>query len=294
MGRPTLNSPVETFLQTLINGLLAAGVYALVASGLALAVGVVSIVNFAHGEFLMIGAFVSYFLFTAQGLDPLIALGVAAIAVFAVGAVSYYGLIRPVLAAPELNQMLLTFGLSIALQNLALLLFGADTRVVSPPYQGSTIRLLGLSFGVVPFVSFGLSVILLGGLYGFLGRTRLGFAVRAVAQNRLAPGLLGIETQRIYLIAFGLSAALAGVAGVMLSVMLYASPTIGFAYTLKAFAIIVMAGLGNLRGVIPAATALAMAEAFVSTYVPGGGGWVEAVFFLVIFVSLTYRSWRLR
>jgi branched-chain amino acid transport system permease protein len=285
---------VETFLQTLINGLLAAGVYALVASGLALAVGVVRIVNFAHGEFLMIGAFVSYFLFTAQGLDPLIALGVAAIAVFAVGAVSYYGLIRPVLAAPELNQMLLTFGLSIALQNLALLLFGADTRVVSPPYQGSTIRLLGLSFGVVPFVSFGLSVILLGGLYGFLGRTRLGFAVRAVAQNRLAPGLLGIETQRIYLIAFGLSAALAGVAGVMLSVMLYASPTIGFAYTLKAFAIIVMAGLGNLRGVIPAATALAMAEAFVSTYVPGGGGWVEAVFFLVIFVSLTYRSWRLR
>jgi branched-chain amino acid transport system permease protein len=285
---------VETFLQTLINGLLAAGVYALVASGLALAVGVVGIVNFAHGEFLMLGAFVSYFLFSARGLDPLIALGVAAIAVFAVGAVSYYGLIRPVLAAPELNQMLLTFGLSIALQNLALLLFGADTRVVSPPYQGSTISLLSLSFGVVPFASFVLSVVLLGGLYWFLGRTRLGFAVRAVAQNRLAPGLLGIETQRIYLIAFGLSAALAGIAGVMLSVMLYASPTIGFAYTLKAFAIIVMAGLGNLRGVIPAAIVLAMAEAFVSTYVPGGGGWVEAVFFLVIFISLTYRSWRFR
>ncbi|WP_018465903.1 branched-chain amino acid ABC transporter permease [Calidithermus timidus] len=285
---------METFLQTLINGLLAAGVYALVASGLALAVGVVGIVNFAHGEFLMLGAFVSYFLFSARGLDPLIALGVAAIAVFAVGAVSYYGLIRPVLAAPELNQMLLTFGLSIALQNLALLLFGADTRVVSPPYQGSTISLLSLSFGVVPFASFVLSVVLLGGLYWFLGRTRLGFAVRAVAQNRLAPGLLGIETQRIYLIAFGLSAALAGIAGVMLSVMLYASPTIGFAYTLKAFAIIVMAGLGNLRGVIPAAIVLAMAEAFVSTYVPGGGGWVEAVFFLVIFISLTYRSWRFR
>ncbi|RIH87383.1 branched-chain amino acid ABC transporter permease [Calidithermus roseus] len=285
---------METILQTLINGLLAAGVYALVASGLALAVGVVGIVNFAHGEFLMLGAFVSYFLFAAQGLDPLIALGVAAIAVFVAGAISYYGLIRPVLAAPELNQMLLTFGLSIALQNLALLLFGADTRVVSPPYQGSTISLLGLSFGVVPFASFVLSVALLGGLYWFLGRTRLGFAVRAVAQNRLAPGLLGIETQRIYLIAFGLSAALAGIAGVMLSVMLYASPTIGFAYTLKAFAIIVMAGLGNLRGVIPAAIVLAMAEAFVSTYVPGGGGWVEAVFFLVIFVSLTYRSWRFR
>jgi branched-chain amino acid transport system permease protein len=132
----------------------------------------------------------------------------------------------------------------------------------------------------------------LGALYGFLDRTRLGLAVRAVAQNRLAPGLLGIETRQVYLLAFGLSAALAGVAGVMLSVMLYASPTVGFAYTLKAFAIIVMAGLGNLRGVVPAAVILAMAEALVSTYVPGGGGWVEAVFFLVIFVALTWRSWR--
>jgi len=283
---------MELLLQTLLNGVLAAGVYALVASGLALAVGVVGIVNFAHGEFLMIGAFVSYLLFAARGIDPLVSLGVAAVAVFLVGAISYYGLIRPVLSAPELNQMLLTFGLSVLLQNLALLLFGADTRVVSPPYQGATLSLGGLSFGVVPFAAFGLSLLILLGLYWFLGRTRLGFAVRAVAQNRLAPGLLGIETQQVYLLAFGLSAALAGIAGVMLSVMLYASPTVGFAYTLKAFAIVVMAGLGNLQGVLSAALALAMAEALVSTYVPGGGGWVEAVFFLVIFAVLTWRSWR--
>ncbi|RIH85083.1 High-affinity branched-chain amino acid transport system permease protein LivH [Meiothermus luteus] len=283
---------MELLLQTLINGVLAAGIYALVASGLALAVGVVGIVNFAHGEFTMLGAFIAYLLFVGSGLDPLVSLGLAALVLFLVGSLTYYGLIRPVLGAPELNQMLLTFGLSVALQNLALLLFGANTRVVSPPYQGSTIHLLGLSFGVVPFASFVLSVVLLGGLYWFLGRTRLGLAVRAVAQNRLAPGLLGIEKERIYLLAFGLSAALAGVAGVMLSVILYASPTVGFAYTLKAFAIIVMAGLGNLGGVVPAAVALALAEALVSTYLPGGGGWVEAVFFLVIFATLTWRSWR--
>lgn len=285
---------MELFLQTLINGLLVAGVYALVASGLALAVGVVGIVNFAHGEFLMIGAFVSYLLFTYQGLDPVLSLGIAALVVFVVGAVSYYGLIRPILSAPELNQMLLTFGLSIALQNLALLIFGGDTRVVSPPYQASTVTLGGLSFGLVPLVSFLLSVVLISGLYWFLGRTRLGFAVRSVSQNRLAPGLLGIEKEQIYLLAFGLSAALAGIAGVMLSVTLNASPLVGAAYTLKAFAIIVMAGLGNLRGVVPAAIMLALAEAFVSTYIPGGGGWVEAVFFLVIFASLTWRSWRIR
>ncbi|MCL6526182.1 MAG: branched-chain amino acid ABC transporter permease [Thermaceae bacterium] len=283
---------MELLLQTLLNGMLSAGVYALVASGLALAVGVVGIVNFAHGEFLMIGAFISYLLFASRGVDPLVSLGVAAVAVFLIGAISYYGLIRPVLSAPELNQMLLTFGLSVLLQNLALLLFGADTRVVSPPYQGSTLSLGGLSFGGVPLAAFVLSVLILLGLYWFLGRTRLGLAVRAVAQNRLAPGLLGIETQRVYLLAFGLSAALAGVAGVMLSVMLYASPTVGFAFTLKAFAIVVMAGLGNLRGVLWAALILALAEALVSTYVPGGGGWVEAVFFLVIFGTLTWRSWR--
>ncbi len=285
---------MELLLQTFINGILAAGLYALVASGLALAVGVVGIVNFAHGEFSMIGAFVSYLLFVGAGIDPILSLGLAALVLFVVGALTYYGLIRPVLAAPELNQMLLTFGLSVALQNLALLLFGADTRVLSTAYQGTTLTLGGVSFGLPPFAAFVLSVGLLVGLYAFLGRTRLGFAVRAVAQNRLAPGLLGIETQRIYLLAFGLSAALAGVAGVMLSVMLYTSPTVGFAYTLKAFAIIVMAGLGNLRGVVPAAVVLALAEALVSTYVPGGGGWVEAVFFLVIFLALTWRSWRTR
>ncbi len=285
---------MELLLQTFINGILAAGLYALVASGLALAVGVVGIVNFAHGEFSMIGAFVSYLLFVGAGIDPILSLGLAALVLFVVGALTYYGLIRPVLAAPELNQMLLTFGLSVALQNLALLLFGADTRVLSTAYQGTTLTLGGVSFGLPPFAAFVLSVGLLVGLYAFLGRTRLGFAVRAVAQNRLAPGLLGIETQRIYLLAFGLSAALAGMAGVMLSVMLYTSPTVGFAYTLKAFAIIVMAGLGNLRGVVPAAVVLALAEALVSTYVPGGGGWVEAVFFLVIFLALTWRSWRTR
>ena len=283
---------MDLLLQTLLNGTLAAGVYALVASGLALSVGVVGIVNFAHGDFLMIGAFTSYLLFATRGLDPLVSLGLAALAACLVGALVYHGLLRPVLLAPELNQMLLTFGLSVLLQNLALLLFGANTRVVAPPYQGSALQLGPFSLGVVPLGAFLLSCTLLSSLHLFLRRSRLGLAMRAVAQNRLAPGLLGIELHQVNLSAFALSAALAGVAGVMLSVMLYASPTVGFAYTLKAFAIVVMAGLGNLTGVLWAALVLAWAEAAVSTYLPGGGGWVEAVFFLVIFSSLLYRSYR--
>jgi len=283
---------MELLLQTLINGLLMAGVYALVATGLALSLGVVGIVNFAHGEFLMVGAYLSYLLYAAQGVDPLLSLGLAFLAAFLVGALAYWGLIRPVLRAPELNQMLLTFGLSILLQNLALLLFGADTRVVAPPYQAATLAIGPFFLGAVPLGAFFLSLSLLLALYLFLTRAPLGLAMRAVAQNRLAPGLLGIEAERVYLLAFGLAAALAGVAGVMLSVMLYASPAVGFLFTLKSFAIVALAGLGNLRGVIPAALVLAMAEALVSTYVPGGGGLVEAVFFLVLFLALVGRAWR--
>ena len=283
---------MELLLQTLLNGLLIAGVYALVATGLALSLGVVGIVNFAHGEFLMVGAYLSYLLYAARGVDPLLALGLAFLAAFLVGALTYHGLIRPVLRAPELNQMLLTFGLSILLQNLALLLFGADTRVVAPPYQAATLALGPFFLGAVPLGAFLLSLALLLLLQAFLTRTPLGLAMRAVAQNRLAPGLLGIEAERVYLLAFGLAAALAGVAGVMLSVMLYGSPTVGFFFTLKSFAIVALAGLGNLRGVIPAALVLALAEALVSTYVPGGGGLVEAVFFLVLFLALVGRAWR--
>ena len=282
---------MELFAQTLLNGVLMAGVYALVATGLALSLGVVGIVNFAHGEFLMLGAYLSYLPFAFRGVD-LLSLGLAFLAAFLVGALTYHGLIRPVLKAPELNQMLLTFGLSVFLQNLALLLFGADTRVVAPPYQAATLALGPFFLGAVPLGAFLLSLALLLLLQAFLTRSRLGLAVRAVAQNRVAPGLLGIEAEAVYLLAFGLSAALAGVAGVMLSVMLYASPTVGFLFTLKSFAIVALAGLGNLKGVIPAALVLALAEALVSTYVPGGGGLVEAVFFLVLFLALVGRAWR--
>ncbi|MBB6098855.1 branched-chain amino acid transport system permease protein [Deinobacterium chartae] len=283
---------MELFFETLLAGLLQSGVYALVASGLALSVGVVGIVNFAHGEFLMVGAFISWGLFTWLGADPLLSLLVAAVAMFAAGALTYRLTLAPVLKAPELNQMLLTFGISILLQNLALLIFGGNTRLVSTAYQGEAVQLLGLSVGVTKLMAFVLAATLLGGLYTMLYRTRLGRAMRAVAQNRTGAHLIGLEVDRVYLIAFGVASALAGVAGVLVSVLLFASPAVGLVYTLKAFAIIVMAGLGNLRGVLWASLALALSEAFVQTYLPGGGGWSEAVFFLLIFVTLIGRAWR--
>ncbi|GGM01095.1 branched-chain amino acid ABC transporter permease [Deinococcus aerophilus] len=283
---------MDLFLQTLLNGLLQSGIYALVASGLALAVGVVGIVNFAHGEFLMIGAFMAWAASAFLGVDPLLSLPIVAVAVFGVGALTYRVSIRHVLLAPELNQMLLTFGLGILLQNLALMLLGGNTRTVTTPYQASSLSFGELSIGGPKAIAFGLAAALLGALYFTLYRTVLGRQMRAVAQNRRGAQLIGIPVDRVYLIAFGVSCGLAAVAGVLVSVLLFASPTVGLVFALKAFAIIVMAGLGNLTGVLWASVILGVSEALVQTYVPGGGGWSDAVFFLMIFGTLVLRSFR--
>ena len=283
---------MELFIQTLVNGLLQSGIYALVASGLALAVGVVGIVNFAHGEYLMIGAFLAWAASAMLGVDPLLALPFVALAVFGVGALTYRTTIRHVLLAPELNQMLLTFGVSILLQNLALMWMGGNTRSVTTPYQASSLSLGEISIGGPKAIAFAFAAGILAALYAVLYRTTLGRQMRAVAQNRRGAQLIGINVDRVYLIAFGVSCGLAAVAGTLAAVLLFASPTVGLVFALKAFAIIVMAGLGNLTGVLWASVVLGVSEALVQTYVPSGGGWSDAVFFLMIFLTLVWRSFR--
>ncbi|MBX3144163.1 MAG: branched-chain amino acid ABC transporter permease [Trueperaceae bacterium] len=279
--------------QAIVSGVLAAGLYALVSVGLALAIGVIGIVNFAHGEFFMVGAFFAYQLFVSFGIDPVLSILLVAPALAVVGAIIYLTSIRFVLKAPELNQMLLTFGIGIILQNLALMIWGGDPRsIAGVPYRAIGYQIGGVSIGLVPLGSFVISVLLVGGLYYVLARTPIGRAMRAVAQNRLAAGLVGLEVNRVYLIAFALSALLAGIGGVMIAVIQSPTPTIGLAFTLKAFAIVVLAGLGNIRGIVGAALVVALAESLVATLVPNGDGLRNAVFFAIIFATLVYRSWR--
>jgi len=272
-----------------IFGVLRSGLYSLAAVGLALSVGVIGVVNFAHGEFLMLGAYLGYWLFVSYGVDPLLAIPLGAVALFALGAAAYGGAIRRVLRAPELNQMLLTFGLSIFLQNLAVILWTGDPRVATVAYKAAAVPLGPLVVGLPQLIVFLIAMTLTLALYVVLGRTRIGKAMRAVAQNRLGASLMGIEVDRVYLLAFGLSTALAGTAGLMITLQLSVSPFIGLLYTLKAFAIIVIAGLGNINGVIYASLVLGLSEAFVEFYVPGGGGWAEGVFFLLILLVLILR-----
>jgi branched-chain amino acid transport system permease protein len=278
-------------LQALVSGLLAAGLYALVSVGLALAIGVIGIVNFAHGEFFMVGAFLTFALFVGLGIDPVWSLFIVAPAMFGLGAIIYTSTIRFVLKAPELNQMLLTFGIGIILQNLALLIWGGDPRTIAGiTYRSIGYQIGGISVGLVPLASFVVSLALVLGLYWMLARTPIGRAMRAVAQNRTGAALVGLEVNRVYLVAFALSALLAGIGGVMIAVIQSPTPMVGLAFTLKAFAIVVVAGLGNIRGILGAAVLVAVAESLVATLVPNGDTLRNAVFFAIIFGVLVWRS----
>lgn len=284
---------LSLLLQALASGVLSAGLYALVAIGLALAIGVIGIVNFAHGEFFMIGAFLTYQLAVSFELDPLISILIVAPAMFLLGALIYRTTIQYVLAAPELNQMLLTFGLGIILQNLALLTWGGDPRTIpSIAYRSLSFRIGDVTFGAVLLGSFVISLLLVLGLYWLLARTPFGRGVRAVAQNRIGASLVGLNVNRTYLITFAITAALAGVGGVMIAVIQSPTPTIGLAFTLKAFAIVVLAGLGNIRGIIWASLFVAVSESLVANLVPNGDSLRNAVFFAIIFLVLIWRGLR--
>ncbi len=282
----------QLFGQALVNGILVSGIYALAASGLALAFGVVKFLNLAHGEFLMLAAYFGIIVFGSYGLDPLLMTPVVFILFFILGAAYYKALVKPVLKAGELNQLLLTFGISIFLQNLALLIFGGTIRTISVPYRTHTISFWGINFGTARLFILLLSIVLLVLLYQVLQRTRVGRSIRAVSQEPEGAALVGIDSESVYLIALGIAVGFASVAGMMLSIIFQAEPMVGFNFTLKGLAVVVMAGLGNVYGVIWASLLLGISESFIGVYLPNGTGWSEAIFFLMILGGLVLRQSR--
>lgn len=296
---------MEALPQTLLFGILRSGLYALTALGLAISLGVIGVVNFAHGEFVMIGAYIgfwSYLLLSGPlGLGPavsplviLIGLPVSAVALYLVAAGIFRVALKPVLRQPELNQMLLTFGLSIIVVNAMSIAFTAQAKDANLAWR---FDLLDLGFVNVTYsrvAGFAVSALLAGATYVVLQRSRLGKQMRAVAQNRLGAQVVGIPVDRIYEIAFGLSAALAGAAGVMLIFQTQVSPFVGLSTLLKSFSIVVLAGLGNLTGVIWTSLLLGVAEQVISQYVPNGAALRDGLFFVLIFVVLLARPAGLR
>jgi branched-chain amino acid transport system permease protein len=277
------------FLQSLANGMLIAGLYASVTLGITLVLGVVGIVNFAHGELVMLGAYTSFWLFTLFGTDPLICVPISAVVLFFVGIAIFRFTIRPILNDPPLNQLLLTLGLSIFFQNLAMILWKSDSRSVVTAYSGMSLNLGVVHLGLTRIITFFIAVALTIGLVVFLYRFRSGRAIRAVSENNTASWLIGINVRKSYLVAFGVASGLAGAAGALVSIIMYTYPMVGFKLSLKAFCILVLGGLGNIPGTLVGSLVLGLTESFVGTYAPDGSGWAEGISFVLLIVILVIK-----
>jgi len=277
------------YVQLVIDSLLLGGLYALMALGLALSFGVTNILNFAHGEAIMLGAYGAFFAFSLAGVDPLLALPV----LMAVGFAAGYGLFRyflkRVLSEPQVNQILLTFGIGMILNNTAAIAFSGDMRSANPSYASEAIRLGEAYLPTGRLIAFGVACLMAVTLLLWLHRTEYGRACRAVAQNQLASTLSGIDLKNVYAVAFGISIAIGVATGVVLSWVTPVTPFMGFHLLVKAFAIIVLGGIGSIGGAMLGAFLLGVLETSVAYFVPEGLGWAEGVAFAVLFLILIVR-----
>ena len=234
--------------QATLNGLMLGGVYSLMAVGLSLIFGVMRIINFAHGELMIWGMYLAYWLFTLGGLDPLLSLPLTTAAVFGLGYVIQRVLVNRILEAPEEMQVLLLLGVSLILTNGALILFGPDSRRAPTAYALSTLWLGPVVLDVARLLAFVLAMALTGGLVLFLRRTDLGRTLRAAADNRVGALLTGVDVERVYPIAFGIGAACAAAAGALTIPFLPFAPSGGLPLTLTSFIVVILGGMGSLPG----------------------------------------------
>ena len=277
-------------VQLIIDGILIGAILALAAYGMALVWGVMNIINIAQGEFVMLGGYVTFFL-TAAGVNPLLTIPVAAAALFILGWAIYRLVVFRVVDKDMFISILATFGISIILQQLANELFGADIRTAE-----SGLRTLLFADGMVTvtqvkIVGFAGALVLGAGLFLFLKKSRLGQSMRATAQNARAARIMGINTDRVYATTFAINAAICGAAGSLVVMTWVIHPYLGLAYTLRSFMIVIVAGLGNLAGVVFAGTGLGIAENFAGFLL--GTEYQAAFVFSFLVVILLVRNFRL-
>ena len=278
---------LATVAQAVINGLLIGGIYALVSIGVTLIFGVVKVVNFAQGEFVMIGMYISFFLATRFGIDPLVSLVVSMPVLFVVGVLLQQFLIRRVLALGDMPQIFLTFALSLLLMNVALLLFTANYRTVETPYTDTAIHIGVLYVTVAKLIAFIVAMLLSLALWIFLRATDLGKAMRAAAQNREVAMLMGINPDRVFCVAVGVALALAGAAGSLLMPFYPAYPMVGQVFVLMAFVAVVLGTLGNVTGALIASLMMGVAESLGIQFVGADSGLI--VVFMMLLLTLVLR-----
>lgn len=274
-------------IQAIINGILTGALYALIGMGMALIFGVMRIVNFAHGAFLMVGMYVSFLLFQHAGLNPYYAFISSGVVLFLLGYLIYKGLLQPVRQQSDFMQILLTSGINLILIGGVQAIFGADYHQINMPLLDKNLHFWAITVSAPWLLSFGIAAMLIASLYLFVKWSSTGRAVRAIAQNRGVAPLVGINVNRIQALSFAIGTAAAGIAGGLLLPIFYLYPTVGEEFTLKAFVIVVLGGMGSIAGAALGGLVLGVVESLTSLY--WGNQWATVVDFLIFLLVLSIR-----
>lgn len=272
-------------LQVVINGFLTGGVFALIAIGLTIIFGVLDIINFAHGEFVMLGMYCSYFLFTLAGIDPYLSILIVIPVFFVFGMLVQQFLIEKVMKARLQIQILLTLGLMLFLQNWAQFMWRSDYRTAKLGYSLSVYNLGGIMVSFPKLIACVLALGIAAILYLILKKTDIGIAIRACTVEKEGAALVGINVKKIYLFAFGIGTVCAGVSGSILVPIFYVSPTVGSVFVLTAFVIVVLGGMGNFVGALIGGFIIGIAESVAELFLPGS---LKQVVSFVIFILILF------
>ena len=274
-------------LQVVLSGILLGGLYACMAIGFSIVWGVTNLINLAHGSMIIIGAYITWLLWTKFAIDPFLLVPVAAAFLFVFGFLLYRVLLHRVARTSLFMTLILTFGLDRLLVNINLQLFSANVRAITLPYADKVLQLGEIRLPYIRIAVFGVALLLTLLLHLFINHTRTGQSIRATAQNARAANVLGIDTRRVYAITFGIGAAMAGAAGALIAMVYSFTPVTGDSLTMKAFVIVVLGGLGSMHGAIIAAILLGVAENIVSGLI--APGYRDAVSFVLLLVILLTR-----
>jgi branched-chain amino acid transport system permease protein len=253
--------PFDVYLNVAVGGILTGLVYGLMALGLSVIFGVVRVVNFAHGEMMTIAMYIAITLFTAFHLDPLIMLVPIAAVLFAFGYVLQMRLINPFITRPDTSQFLLLVAVAIIIVNLLLIAFGPDARTVQASYAYDSFQLGSLIVDATKLYAGLAAIVVAVALFAFFRHSRVGTAIRACADNYTGALVVGLDVKRLYALTFGIGTACVGAAGVMMVMIVDVTPTLGPAYTLLAFVIVITGGLGSMPGALVGGVLIGLTEA---------------------------------
>ena len=275
------------FLQALVTGLLMGGVYAAYSSGFSLIFGVMNIVNIFHGELIMIGAFTTYWLFTLYHIDPFLTLPISILSASLLGYVIQRLLINRVVEAPPMMSYLCTFGIHLILANLALLAWSADFRTVTTSYSGEGFSIGPITVPLARLATFTIAIVTTFAIYWFLEKNRHGKAIRAAGQDKEMARLVGIDIRKVYALTFALGAGITGMAGGLISTYFVIYPQMGLPYTIIAFCVVVLGGMGYIPGALIGGLLLGIIQSLTATYLTSGLS--VAITFILLFVILILK-----